>query len=342
MTRDRRLDMALDDAALEAALFDLSAAIVVPPAPDVAAAVGARLRAPRPQRLQRTAAPRFRLRWALLAALLGLLLLAAIAAATGFELPGLRILFAEPTASPSISVAPSGPAVSASAAQASAVPGSAAPGSAAPASAAPGSGAPGSAAPASAGSAASPTLRRTTPSPTTAASPAPTLPGPSLGLSTTLDAARATVLFRLFLPEPSVVDQSMPSVYIDSSIPQGQVVLIYAATPGLPASSTSPVGPGGRPTALLITESRGSFDEGFLQKTLGPDATVTAVDVSGARGFWITGAHEILVIDASGDVRPNTLRDVGDVLVFVREGTLVRIESGLGLDRTLEIARSMR
>ena len=143
------------------------------------------------------------------------------------------------------------------------------------------------------------------------------------------------------MPEPPVTD-SVPLVYINSSIPQGQVVLIYAAGPALPAASTSPVGPGGQRTGLLITQSRGSFDEGFLQKTLGPGATVTAVDVSGAHGFWITGAHEILVIDASGSVRPNTLRDVGDVLVFVREGTLIRIESGLGLNRTLEIARSMR
>jgi hypothetical protein len=326
MTRDRRPGMAFDDAALEAALFDLSAAIAVPAAPDVAAAVGARLRAPRPQRLPRTGAPRFRLRWALLAALLGLLLLAAIAAATGFGLPGLRILFAEPTASPSISAAPSGSAAPASSGPASSGPASAAPGSVAPASAA-----------ASAASLPSPTSS----SPATA-SPGPTLPGASLGLPTTLEAARATDRFRVFMPEPSVVDRSTPLVFIDSTIPQGQVVFIYAATPALPASSTSPVGPGGQRTALLITESRGSFEEGYLQKTLPADATVTPVDVSGAHGFWITGAHEILVIDASGDVRPNTLRDVGDVLVFVREGTLIRIESGLGLDRTLTIARSMR
>jgi hypothetical protein len=150
------------------------------------------------------------------------------------------------------------------------------------------------------------------------------------------------VTFRVFVPAAATVANVEPANYLDPTLPDGQIVLIYSETGGLPGSSTSPVGPSGQRTAVLITESRGRIDEGFLQKTLGPNARITPVDVAGSRGFWITGEkHELIVLDARGEPRSETLRQVGDVLVFVREGTLIRIESGLGLDRTLAIANAL-
>ena len=261
---------ALDDASLESALFDLGGAIAVPPTPDVATAVVVRLRARLvPEPAQETVG--VRLRWAFVAALLALLLLAAIAAATGFGLPWLRMLFGEPSASPAVSLVPS------------------------------------------------PALSRPPFAPS-ASTPGPTLAVRDLGIPATLDAARASVAFPVFVPDPSAVRGSVPSVYLDESVPEGQIVLVYPAAAGFPASSPGPVGPTGERTALLVTESRGKVDEGFLQKTLGPNTTITPVDLSGTRGFWITGApHEIVVLDASGAGRSETLHEVGDVLVFVRE-----------------------
>jgi hypothetical protein len=297
----RRGRVALDDASLEAALFELGNAIAVPPAPDIAVAVSVRLRERQVAERRWTVLP-VRLRWTFVAALLALLLLAAIAAATGFGLPGLRILFVGPSASPSSSPAP---------------------------------------APATSSSTTAP------PGPANATPSATVGPGPAwvreLGTPITLEAGRAAVAFSLFLPNAATVRGSTPSVYLDSSVIQGEIVLVYPANPGLPASATSPVGPTGDKTALFITESRGRVEEGLLGKTLGPGTTITPIDVAGAHGFWITGSpHEIVVMDAQGGGRTETLRNVGDVLVFVRESTLIRIESGLGLQRTLEIARSLR
>jgi hypothetical protein len=135
----------------------------------------------------------------------------------------------------------------------------------------------------------------------------------------------------------------MPLVYLDKTVTDGEIVLIYPASAVLVAPANAPIGPDGAPVALVITESRGSIDATFLGKVLGPDNSVTPVSVGGKPGLWIAGRpHALLVLDANGQAREETMREVGDVLAWVDRGTLIRIESGLGLEGTLEIARSMR
>ena len=81
----------------------------------------------------------------------------------------------------------------------------------------------------------------------------------------------------------------------------------------------------------------------ILGKTLGPGNTITPVDVDGATGLWISGpVHELFVFDGAGGVRPEQTRIVGNVLAWVRNETLFRIETPLGLDDALRVARSMR
>ena len=288
----------LDEATLEAALRGLAQAVEVPPTPDLARMVGARLREPTgPRRLRAT--QRFNLRWALIVALIALVVLAGIAAAIGFGLPGLRISFVPPTASP-------------------------------------------------VGATASPRQIAATPSVTSSAPPSTASPRITLspitgGVPTSLEAARSGVPFRVLVPSPDEVGGTEPLIYLDRTVPDGEVLLIYPASATLAAPSDAPIGPDGRPVAIVITESRGSIDEAILGKVLGPGTTVTAVDVGGTPGLWITGKpHALLVLDASGRVREETLREVGSVLAWVDGGTLVRIESGLTLEATLEIARSMR
>ena len=303
---NRRTLAALDDDALEAALRDLSGAIAVAPPAAVAASVGARLREQDRGRQWRSNR-RPVLRWALVAALLALLAFAALAAATGLGLPGLRILFGGPIAAPSLS--PS----------ASTLPGPTPLPSHAPASA-----------PAAA-------------TPSAPASPARTIATDDLGTRTTLEAARAAVPFTLFVPDAAAVGGATAAVYLDSTVLQGQVALVFPATAGLPATRTSPIGPDGTAVVLAITESNGTFGTAYLEKVLGPGTTVTPVVVDGANGFWIAGQpHQLVVLDASGQPLFQTLRDIGDVLVFVRGGTLIRIESGLGLQLTLAIAHALR
>jgi hypothetical protein len=95
--------------------------------------------------------------------------------------------------------------------------------------------------------------------------------------------------------------------------------------------------------SLTLTAVAGGVDEVVLRKLLGPGTSLQAVDVDGARGWWITGSpHELLVLDPAGRVGPLEAAVAGDTLVFARGGTLYRLESALGLDATLEIARSLR
>ena len=64
--------------------------------------------------------------------------------------------------------------------------------------------------------------------------------------------------------------------------------------------------------------------------------------MNGDRGWWVTGApHEILIERPGGDIDSFSAAIAGDTLVFARDGTLYRLESALGKDATLAIARSM-
>jgi hypothetical protein len=300
----------LDDAALEAALLDLGRALDVPPGPDVSRAVAARLRSRR-----RPARPAFRVRWALFAALFALLAIAAIAAGRGFGLPGLRIFFETPA--PTTSPPPTSAATATATALASptALP--------------------------------TPTTTATpiappTPTPTPAVSAAAPTLAPLNGERTTLEDARRAVTFPIALPDPGLA--SAPSlVYLDRDVPGGEVLLVWlvADTAG---TADLPVGPDGTGrVAFVMTETRGRIEEGLLGKLLGPDNTITPVDVGrGVTGLWIDGpVHRLYVYDSTGNVRETATRDVGNVLAWVRNGVLYRIETNLDLDRALRIARSV-
>jgi hypothetical protein len=117
----------MSDADLEAALLDLGGALAPMPAPGLALAVRVRIEggeAPasdRPTWAERLGLPSVRpLRRGLVLALAAVLLIAGIAAAIGFGLPGLRIIILGPTPSPSASVV--GPSLSPGASQASPTP----------------------------------------------------------------------------------------------------------------------------------------------------------------------------------------------------------------------------
>ncbi len=281
----------LDDDALAAMLGDLAGSLDLPQTPDVAPIVRARLLR---EAARRPAMPWWRprssVRWALLAALLAVVLLAGVAIGLGFGLPGLRIVFTGPSPTPSITVGP-GP----------------------------------------------------TPSPTSTPAPTPSpIPTPGYlpaGAPTTLEGARRAVPFVLLVLPASATGDPTPLVYLDPTVIDGEVVLIYPAGPALPASSTSPVGPSGAHLGLLVTESHSTIERAFLEKMLGPDASIEAVKVRGHDGYWISGhPHSLLVLDANGQAREQTLREVGDVLVWAEGDTLVRIESGLGREATLRLA----
>jgi hypothetical protein len=120
-------------------------------------------------------------------------------------------------------------------------------------------------------------------------------------------------------------------VFLDRRPVGGQVVLAYVDQSGQPS--------------LFITQARGLERPRYevLTKLLADKTLIEPVDVRGTRGFWISGQpHELMINDGQGEPDHVTMRIVGDVLVWAQDGTLVRIESTLGKEATLEIADSMR
>ena len=91
---------------------------------------------------------------------------------------------------------------------------------------------------------------------------------------------------------------------------------------------------------LLVQAFEGALEREQVEKlVVEVGASVTAVSVDGAHGYWIAGPpHLLRYLGPDGEARAEATRLVGDTLVWERDGTLYRIESGLGLDETLRIA----
>jgi hypothetical protein len=120
-------------------------------------------------------------------------------------------------------------------------------------------------------------------------------------------------------------------------IGDGDVVsLVYVASAELPELDGTGIG-------LLIQRIPGSLVRESVDKlVVEVGAVVTAVTVDGAPGYWITGPpHLLRFLDPNGVERAEATRLVGDTLVWERDGTLYRIESGLGLEETIGIAESI-
>jgi hypothetical protein len=141
-----------------------------------------------------------------------------------------------------------------------------------------------------------------------------------LGRRTTLAAARRSA----GVPVPIVAALGPPdAVYVDTAIDRS-ASLVYVARRGLPAA-TNGIG------ALLTILPDG--DVGVVKKLLGAGTTVTGVDVNGAPGVFISGAEHVIE-------PPNRL--AGNTLLWVRGGATYRLETALGRDAALRLARSVR
>lgn len=122
-------------------------------------------------------------------------------------------------------------------------------------------------------------------------------------------------------------------VFAAGSPPGGRVSLTYRAGAGLP-----PVAPG---VGALVTEFRGSRTREFIQKALGPRTTVRRVSVAGAPGVYLSGEpHGFVFVDARGVIRMEDVRLARDVLIWERDGLVLRLEARRPLQDLLRIARS--
>jgi hypothetical protein len=173
------------------------------------------------------------------------------------------------------------------------------------------------------------------------------LPGFELSRTTATPAAGAGFDLGSPVPLADVLDASPPALRLPEVLPAPDTAWVLGAgdrrlvtvawrpADGEPALATSDL-------ALTLTAVAGRTEEALIRKVAGPGTTVEAVRVGDDAGWWIAGErHEVLVTRPDGTIGMLPAALAGDTLVFSRDGTLYRIESALGRDRTLAIAASM-
>lgn len=115
----------------------------------------------------------------------------------------------------------------------------------------------------------------------------------------------------------------------------GQVTLLWPVGEGLPPTLEPRVG-------LLLSEFRGTVNEGFFTKVLGNGTTLERVRVAGRPGFWISGSSHVLFWEGPSGSVDDPRRWVGDVLLWSDGLITYRLESALGRDETIRLAETMR
>lgn len=151
----------------------------------------------------------------------------------------------------------------------------------------------------------------------------------------TLAEARSKVRFTVQVP--SAPELGVPDdVYVEALGTTDRVTLVYRQRPGIPVSPNAGV-------SALVVELGGTIDEALLGKGTGPGTPVEAVNVGGARGYWIEGApHLFFYRDPNGNAVQETLRLAGNTLVWEQGSVTLRLEAQVTKDQALRLAASFR
>lgn len=165
-------------------------------------------------------------------------------------------------------------------------------------------------------------------------STAPGLPGAALGLGERVDLAEldARAGFPVTWPADPAVGPP-DAAYVDE-LKGGQVSLVWASGGGLPGTLEPGVG-------MILTEFRGTVDQGYFTKVLGSDTTVELALVDGRRAFWLSGDPHFFFYEGPDGVVEDPRRWVGDALLWAHGIVTYRLEASLGRDATIDLAESM-
>lgn len=154
----------------------------------------------------------------------------------------------------------------------------------------------------------------------------------NLGPAMTLEQAQAQLSFVIVVPARLGPPDA---VYLDSSVPGGEVILAYKPRPGIPLVAQTGLG-------VLITEFRGDLNGQLLIKAAGPGTTTEETTVDGDPAWWIAGQPHMLVVQVTPGIdRPEELRLAANTLVWEDEGVTLRIESRLSKSEAMDIASQM-
>jgi hypothetical protein len=140
-----------------------------------------------------------------------------------------------------------------------------------------------------------------------------------IGERTTLAAARRDA------PVPTVTALGPPDgVYVGQTDFGQSVSLVYLGRAGLPPSRQG--------IGALLTVLPGDDGLDLVRKLVDPSVRLRPLRVNGARGLFIEGRHVL--------VPPRRL--AGNTLVWTTSGMTYRLETELGYDAALRLARSVR
>jgi hypothetical protein len=157
--------------------------------------------------------------------------------------------------------------------------------------------------------------------------------GSTLGLGTSVSLADGERLAGLDALLPSAPDLGEPDAVF---VAHERIALVWRSGATLPTTSTEGVG-------LLLNEFRGDLSDGYFEKILGEDSTVTPVTVAGSPGYWISGPpHYFMYVDANGEIVDDSHRAVGDTLIWTTGDLTFRLESSLAMDEAIRLAESLR
>jgi hypothetical protein len=152
--------------------------------------------------------------------------------------------------------------------------------------------------------------------------PLPQARGQRLGLGRrmALADARSKLAFTPVLP----TGLGQPTVYYEAFPPGGQLGLVY-------------------PHTIVVSEVQGRLEMRYLAKFLPPGTKADRVRIDGERALWIHGApHQYAYLDRTGQIRTDSVRTAGNVLLWRHGDLLIRIEGASSRPRALAIARSAR
>lgn len=135
--------------------------------------------------------------------------------------------------------------------------------------------------------------------------------------TTPLSGAQAAVAFPIRLPQ--LVPSQTPTISVDQRVPGGLVSLEYQD--------------------FRVVEIAAGPGPSVMAKAIGPRTRMAAVTVGGAPGLWITGTHHLIAyLDRDGNVRQDTVREAGHVLVWATGGVTFRVEGFHQLAAARQIA----
>lgn len=111
------------------------------------------------------------------------------------------------------------------------------------------------------------------------------------------------------------------------------VSFAYPPSPMLPELGSSG-------TAVVLSELAGGLDPALLKKTVAI-GEIEAVDVGGARGYWLGGGHVVSLLDRSTGTATERRR-TGNVLLWRRGPITLRLEAEIPKARALALALTVR